>query len=78
MDFLIESAGQIFPLEVKAGKSVAGKSLSVYSRKFNPSLSIRLSGLNLRKDNNLLNVPLSLVDWLPKFVQLALSDNTRH
>lgn len=78
VDFLIESAGQIFPLEVKAGKSVAGKSLSVYSRKFNPSLSIRLSGLNLRKDNNLLNVPLSLVDWLPKFVQLALSDNTRH
>lgn len=38
----------------------------------------RFMGLNLRKDNNLLNVPLSLVDWLPKFVQLALSDNTRH
>ena len=42
-----------------------------------------LSGISgsvgrFRKDNNLLNVPLSLVDWLPKFVQLALSDNTRH
>ena len=72
VDFLIESAGQIFPLEVKAGKSVAGKSLSVYARKFDPSLTIRLSGLNLKKDDWLLNVPLALVDWLPKFIEMAL------
>lgn len=72
VDFLIESAGQIFPLEVKAGKSVAGKSLSVYARKFDPSLTIRLSGLNLKKDDRLLNVPLALVDWLPKFIEMAL------
>lgn len=72
VDFLIESAGQIFPLEVKAGKSVAGKSLSVYARKFDPSLTIRLSGLNLKKDDQLLNVPLALVDWLPKFIEMAL------
>ena len=72
VDFLIESAGQIFPLEVKAGKSVAGKSLSVYARKFDPSLTIRLSGLNLKKDDRLLNVPLALVDWLPKFIEMDL------
>lgn len=72
VDFLIESAGQIFPLEVKAGKSVAGKSLSVYARKFDPSLTIRLSGLNLKKVDRLLNVPLALVDWLPKFIEMAL------
>lgn len=72
VDFLIESAGQIFPLEVKAGKSVAGKSLSVYARKFDPSLTIRLSGLNLKKDDRLLKVPLALVDWLPKFIEMAL------
>lgn len=72
VDFLIESAGQVFPLEVKAGKSVAGKSLSVYARKFVPSLTIRLSGLNLKKDDRLLNVPLALVDWLPKFIEMAL------
>ncbi len=72
VDFLIESAGQFFPLEVKAGKSVAGKSLSVYARKFDPSLTIRLSGLNLKKDDRLLNVPLALVDWLPKFIEMAL------
>lgn len=72
VDFLIESAGQIFPLEVKAGKSVAGKSLSVFARKFDPSLTIRLSGLNLKKDDRLLNVPLALVDWLPKFIEMAL------
>lgn len=72
VDFLIESAGQIFPLEVKAGKSVAGKSLSVYARKFDPSLTIRLSGLNLKKDDRLLNVPLALVDWVPKFIEMAL------
>ena len=72
VDFLIESAGQVFPLEVKAGKSVAGKSLSVYARKFDPSLTIRLSGLNLKKDDRLLNLPLALVDWLPKFIEMAL------
>ena len=63
---------QVFPLEVKASKSVAGKSLSVFAGKFAPQLAIRLSGLNLKKDGHLLNVPLCLVDWLPKFISLAL------
>lgn len=77
VDFLIETAGQILPLEVKAGNSVAGKSLSVYAGKFSPALSIRLSGLNLRKDGWLLNVPLCLVDWLPNFIRLTLTSQEK-
>ena len=71
VDFLIESQGRVFPAEVCAGTGRAGRSLSVFAAKFDPTLSIRLSGRNLKKDDKLLNVPLCLADWLPHWIRLA-------
>lgn len=72
IDLLAASHGRVFPIEVKAGRRVAGKSLSVFAHKFSPPLCIRLTDNTLKKEANVLHVPLALVDWLPKFIDLAL------
>ncbi len=68
VEFIIQDDGRIIPIEVKADKNVTAKSLAYYRKQYNPQLCIRLSTLNLRKDDNLLNLPLYLVDKLSKFL----------
>ncbi|MEJ1730495.1 DUF4143 domain-containing protein, partial [Escherichia coli] len=63
VDFLLQEGTNIVPVEVKAEKRVSGKSLSVYSSKFEPKLKIRFSMNNLKKDNGLLSLPSCLADW---------------
>lgn len=64
----MQEAGHIIPIEVKADKNVTAKSLTFYRKQYTPQLSIRLSTLNMRKDDDLLNLPLYLVDKLKMFV----------
>lgn len=68
VEFVLQRAGQIVPIEAKADKNVKAKSLAVYRKQYSPQLSIRLSTLNMRKDDDLLNLPLYLVDKLQMFV----------
>ncbi len=68
VEFILQDDGRIIPIEVKADKNVTAKSLAYYRKQYNPQLSIRLSTLNLRKDDDLLNLPLYLVDKLSKFL----------
>ena len=65
----MQDAGKIIPIEVKADKNVTAKSLAYYRKQYLPKLSIRLSALNMRKDDDLLNLPLYLVDKLKMFVE---------
>ena len=64
VEFVLQDAGRIIPVEVKADKNVTAKSLAYYRKQYAPLLSIRLSTLNMRKDDDLLNLPLYLVDKL--------------
>ena len=64
VEFVLQDAGRIIPVEVKADKNVTAKSLAYYRKQYAPQLSIRLSTLNVRKDDDLLNLPLYLVDKL--------------
>jgi len=64
VEFVLQDAGRIIPVEVKADKNVTAKSLAYYRKQYAPQLSIRLSTLNMRKDDDLLNLPLYLVDKL--------------
>ncbi|NLA16346.1 MAG: ATP-binding protein [Bacteroidales bacterium] len=72
VDFLLQYTTNIIPIEVKAGKRVSGKSLSVYNSKFSPSVRIRFSMKNLDKNNGLLSIPSFLADWISKYVHSAL------
>ena len=65
VEFLLQRNLDILPIEVKSGTSVTSRSLAEYSRRYNPPLRLRLSLLNLKHDNNLINIPLFLADRLP-------------
>lgn len=73
VDFLLQQGMSVFPVEVKAGKSLNGKSLGVYIQQFRPETALRYSMNNLRRDGNVLNIPLFLADWTRKLLEL-LSD----
>lgn len=69
VEFVLQFEGKIVPIEVKADKNVTAKSLAYYRKSYQPQLSIRLSTLNMRKDDDLLNLPLYLVDKLRTFME---------
>lgn len=58
IDFLIQSEGQIIPIEVKAEENLQAKSLKSFNQKFSPTMSIRTSMSDYRKDEWLTNLPL--------------------
>lgn len=68
VDFLLQDGINIIPVEVKAENRISGKSLSIYSSKFEPKLKIRYSMNNLKKDDSLLSLPSCLADWTYKIV----------
>ena len=61
VDFIVECHGKILPLEVKAGTSDKKKSLLSYANKYNPSMLLRSSSMNLKQNGQLLNYPLYLI-----------------
>ena len=70
VEFLLQYIGCVIPIEVKADRNVTAKSLAYYRKSYAPQLSVRLSTLNMRKDGDLLNLPLYLVDKLSEFLRL--------
>lgn len=64
VDFIVEKDLQVYPLEVKAGMSIRNKSLTIFNDKYKPKHAFRFSLLNLKKDGNIANIPLYLIDRL--------------
>lgn len=64
VDFVVDTGSAIIPIEVKAEVNLQAKSLKNYREKFEPSLSIRTSMADYRKEDNLLNLPLWAVGML--------------
>jgi predicted AAA+ superfamily ATPase len=64
VDFIFEQDDHIYPLEVKSGHSSKKKSLKVYGDSYHPQMLIRCSPMNLKKDGNILNCPLYLIEGL--------------
>ena len=71
VDSVIQYGNHIFPLEVKANISVRSKSLQVYYDKYHPDLMLRTSMLNLKQDGNILNIPLYLIENMPRLLEIA-------
>lgn len=72
VDFLFQHQNQVFPVEVKADENVKSRSLSLYRSHFNPPLSIRFSMRNLNAHDGLINLPLFMVDFVRKFIELNM------
>ena len=62
LEFVLQMDNEIVPVEVKSENNVKAKSLSIYRKTYSPSLSLRFSTRNIRKDDDLLNLPLYLAD----------------
>lgn len=60
-DFLVQKGMDAVPIEVKAETNIHSKSLKAYYDKFHPSISIRLSLLNYKEQDWLVNIPLYAV-----------------
>ncbi|MEN6313340.1 MAG: ATP-binding protein [Clostridiaceae bacterium] len=58
VDFVIDTGNAIIPIEVKAEVNLQAKSLKAYREKFSPTLSIRTSMADYKKEDWLLNLPL--------------------
>lgn len=64
IEFLVDVAGEVIPVEVKAEGNTAGRSLSVYTEIYAPERRVRISMNNLQKNGGLYSIPNPLADWL--------------
>lgn len=71
IDYIIQYENEIIPIEVKSNESINNTSLKVYNEKNNPKTRIRFSMRNLNKDNNLINIPLFMSEYITKFIDLG-------
>jgi predicted AAA+ superfamily ATPase len=58
LDFVIEYAGNVIPVEVKASYNLRAKSLKSFHEQFKPLRSIRTSMADFRDEGWLVNIPL--------------------
>ena len=58
VDFIIQRAGKIIPVEVKSAENTKAKSLSVYIETYKPEYSIKISGKNFSFENGIKTIPL--------------------
>jgi predicted AAA+ superfamily ATPase len=65
VDFVADVGGEVIPIEVKAAVNLQSKSLRSYREKFSPSISIRSSMADYKREGWLLNLPLYAIETLP-------------
>ncbi len=70
VDFLVQYQNQVIPVEVKSDENIKSRSLSVYRKQFAPQLSLRFSLRNIHSRDGFLNLPLFMVDYTSKFLNL--------
>lgn len=73
VDFLIDNGSDIIPLEVKAEVNLQAKSLKAYRDKFNPTISVRTSMADYKKEDWLVNLPLYAIGMLNQTIQEPLA-----
>ena len=70
IDFLIQYENEIIPIEVKSSENISSVSFKNYNEKFKPKIRVRFSMKNLQKDDNLINIPLFMVEYLKNFLDI--------
>ncbi|MEI6678117.1 MAG: ATP-binding protein [Mariniphaga sp.] len=70
VDFLVQYKNRIIPIEVKSDENIKSRSLSVYRNHFAPDLSLRFSLRNIQREQGFINLPLFMVDYTNKFIDL--------
>lgn len=61
IDFMVQAADNVIPVEVKAEENLKAQSLRAYCQKYEPDIAIRTSMSNYRQEEWMVNVPLYLL-----------------
>ena len=69
LDFLLQSQGEVIPIEVKSGIRKRSKSLDVYRALYHPAQAVRATLNNLGYVDGLFSVPLYLIASLGHIIQ---------
>ena len=64
LDFVFQHKAQVYPIEVKSGKSKRTKSLWTYKNRYNPQKAFCISSENARTKNDIDYYPLYLISRL--------------
>jgi uncharacterized protein len=68
VDYVINAGSNIFPLEVKAGKAGTLKSLRLFLKEKKAKFGIRISQNKLSFSDNILSLPLYMVEQIPRII----------
>lgn len=71
IDFMIQEKNKIIPIEVKSSESVNNTSLTKFNSMNDNEISIRFSTNNLNKSGKILNIPLFMVEYTNKLLDIA-------
>ena len=66
IDFVIQKNGSAIPIEVKSANNVKSKSLTIYTSRYNPKYSIRVSTKNFGFENSIKSIPLYAIFCIKK------------
>lgn len=69
IDFLVDNGEQVVPVEVKAEINLRAKSLRTYREKYHPSISVRTSMADYKKEDWLLNLPLYAIENMNEMIK---------
>jgi len=72
VDFLLQYRNHIIPIEVKSDENIRSKSLTFYRKEFDPPVSLRFSLRNLKREGELINIPLFMIDHTRKIVDSVM------
>ena len=68
IDFLVQYASHVVPIEVKAEENLQAKSLKTFCQKYKPLVAIRTSMSDFRKEDRLTNLPLYAISELTRVI----------
>ena len=69
VDFVVQRAGKVIPVEVKAEENLQAKSLKVFVQKYGVRRAVRVSMSGFREQEWLVNFPLYNVGNLNRYLQ---------
>lgn len=80
IDFLIQRENDIFPIEVKSDTNITSKSMKKFKELFSDKikLRIRFSLNNLKLDDDVLNIPLFMADYIDSLIDISLKQLNEH
>lgn len=67
VDFVLQCASQVIPVEVKSGMNLKAKSLKTYIDKYKPKYAVRTSMADYKQTENLYDIPLYMIENIKRF-----------